>query len=133
MKTIEFTRVNNAVNGKPRYVTHFFSLLKDEEQTLSNYGLACKRANKLGGKKYRGSDYGGGIVFQSYNISRTEQRINEMLYPTTVIVKEEKGVQLIKGASVYGGCYSVSYGGITKDGMNMDCALDIFTQLIKRV
>ena len=79
MKTIEFTRVNNDANGNPRYVTHFFSLLKDEEQTLPNYGLAVKRANKLGGKKYRGSDFGGGIVFQSYNIARTEQRINEIL------------------------------------------------------
>ena len=79
MKTIEFTRVNNDVYGNPRYVTHFFSLLKEDEQTLSNYNLAVKRANKLGGKKYRGSDFGGGIVFQSYSLSDLSNRINEIL------------------------------------------------------
>ena len=79
MKTIEFTRVNNDVYGNPRYVTHFFSLLKEDEQTLSNYNLAVKRANKLGGRKYRGSDFGGGIVFQSYSLSDLINRINEIL------------------------------------------------------
>ena len=79
MKTIEFTRVNNDVYGHPRYVTHFLSLLNEEEQTLSNYNLAVKRANKLGGKKYRGSDFGGGIVFQSYNTDGLRKRIIEML------------------------------------------------------
>ena len=79
MKAIEFTRVNNDVYGNPRYVTHFFSLLKEDEQTLSNYNLAVKRANKLGGKKYRGSDFGGGIVFQSYNLDDLRKRITEIL------------------------------------------------------
>ena len=79
MKTIEFTRVNNDVYGNPRYVTHFFSFLKEDEQTLSNYNLAVKRANKLGGKKYRGSDFGGGIVFQSYNLDELRKRIIEIL------------------------------------------------------
>ena len=79
MKTIEFTRVNNDFCGNPRYVTHFFSLLKEDEQTLSNYNLAVKRANKLGGKKYRGSDFGGGIVFQSYYLDGLRKHIIDML------------------------------------------------------
>ena len=79
MKTIEFTRVNNDVYGNPRYVTHFLSLLNEDEQTLSNYNLAVKRANKLGGKKYRGSDFGGGIVFQCYNLDCLRKRIINML------------------------------------------------------
>ena len=79
MKTIEFTRVNNDFCGNPRFVTHFFSFLKEDEQTLSNYNLALKRANKLGGKKYRGSDFGGGIVFQSYNLDELRKRIIEIL------------------------------------------------------
>ena len=79
MKTIEFTRVNNDFYGNPRYVTHFLSFLKEEEQTLSNYSLAVKRANKLGGKKYRGSDFGGGIVFQSYSLDDLRIRISEIL------------------------------------------------------
>ena len=79
MKTNEFTRVNNDFCGNPRYVTHFFSFLKEDEQTLSNYNLALKRANKLGGKKYRGSDFGGGIVFQSYDLNGLRKRITEIL------------------------------------------------------
>ena len=79
MKTIEFTRVNNDIYGNPRYVTHFFSLLKEEEQTLSNYNLAVKRANKLGWKKYRGNDFGCGIVFQSYDPSYLRKRITNMI------------------------------------------------------
>ena len=79
MKAIEFTRVDNDFCGNPRYVTHFFSLLKEDEQTISNYNLAVKRANKLGGKKYRGSDFGGGIVFQSYNLDSLRKHIGEIL------------------------------------------------------
>ncbi len=79
MKTIEFNRVNNDFFGNPRYVTHFFSFLNEDEQTLSNYKLAVKRANKLGGKVYRGSDFGGGIVFQSYNTDGLRKHIIEML------------------------------------------------------
>lgn len=79
MKTIDFNRVNNDFYGNPRYVTHFFSLLKEDEQTLSNYSLAVKRANKLGGKKYRGSDFGGGVVFQSYNLDDLRKNITDLL------------------------------------------------------
>ena len=79
MKKIEFTRVNNDFCGNPRYVTHFFSFLKEDEQTLSNYNLAVKRANKLGGKKYRGNDFGGGLVFQSYNLDGLRKHIIDML------------------------------------------------------
>jgi len=79
-KQIEFKRVNNDVNGNPRYVCHFFNLLTDDEsRTLPNitakYNAAIKTAHKIGGKKYRGKDYGGGIVFQSYNIGDTEKAI----------------------------------------------------------
>ena len=79
MKAIEFTRVNNDFYGNPRYVCHFFNFLKDEEQSVANYKLAVKRANKLGGKKYRGSDFGGGIVFQCYSTERLAQKINDLL------------------------------------------------------
>lgn len=82
---INWTRVKNDINGNPRYVCHFFCLLPEKE--IRNYGMtieikynrAIKRANLLGGKKYRGNDFGGGIVFQSYNILDTERRINEFL------------------------------------------------------
>ena len=70
--TIEFTRINNDVNGNPRYVCHFLSL--DVHGWQSNiglserYGIACKLANTIGGRKYTSKKYGGGIVFQSYSL-----------------------------------------------------------------
>ena len=61
--TVEnLTRVNNDVNGNPRYVFHFLAL-------ADRYAEAVTVAEKLvGGKKYHTKSYGGGIVFQSYNV-----------------------------------------------------------------
>lgn len=89
--SIEFKRVNNDTNGNPRYVCHFFDLLTDKEQEeirlkskpfqyISDaYAEAVCKAKKIGGKKYNGKDFGGGIVFQSYNIRETENDILELL------------------------------------------------------
>ena len=81
-----FTRTTLDVYGNPRYICHLFDLLTTNERNsygLNTYGqlyaLACKRANKLGGRKYKGKSYGGGIVFQSYNIKDTCERINNLL------------------------------------------------------
>jgi hypothetical protein len=68
------TRVNNDVNGNPRYVIHFLALLTEQEKSGNDlaslsgrYDLAVKKAKKLfGGKKFHNKQYGGGIVFQSY-------------------------------------------------------------------
>jgi hypothetical protein len=68
---IQFTRVNNDINGNPRYVCHFLNIADD-------YQTAVKLANKIGGKKYHNKQFGGGIVFQSYNIDRTAEKINEI-------------------------------------------------------
>lgn len=80
---MEFTRVNNDVNGNPRYVVHYLAFLP-EGKTSQDFGgieeaykLACKAANKIGGRKYRGKEYGGGIVFQSYSLPHLEKSINE--------------------------------------------------------
>jgi hypothetical protein len=83
---IEFTRIDNDVNGNPRYVCHFNDLLTaDELNDYSNgwlnrrYRIAVARANKIGGKKFHNKQYGGGIVFQSYNLTNTRARIAELL------------------------------------------------------
>lgn len=85
---IEFTRINNDVNGNPRYVCHFLALNTQEEKDsapndfnrISNlYALAVKRANRIGGKKYNTKAYGGGIVFQSYSLTDTEKHIARVL------------------------------------------------------
>lgn len=66
---MELTRINNDVNGNPRYVTHFLNIpIEGEGLSISEkYALACKKANAIGGRKYHTKSFGGGIVFQSYN------------------------------------------------------------------
>jgi len=80
----KFTRVNNDVNGNPRYVIHFLELLNTEENISipfnKKYEYALKKAKKIGGRKFSNKQYGGGIVFQSYNLQDTWnaiQRIKE--------------------------------------------------------
>lgn len=84
---IDWTRVNNDVNGNPRYVCHFLNLNTREEldktgsewiDASEKYRLALQRAKKIGGKKFHNKQYGGGIVFQSYNIKETEKSIAEV-------------------------------------------------------
>lgn len=81
--TISFTRIKNDTNGNPRYVCHFLNLNTEEElnsaEYLPNkYEIACKRANKIGGRKYHTKAYGGGIVFQSYNLDCEVEAINRV-------------------------------------------------------
>lgn len=98
MKTeIEFTRISNNINGNPRYVCHFLNLIKEGDEAqikddfycslLQNpfgltgfmYDLALERAKKIGGKRFHNKQYGGGIVFQSYNIDDTKQQIINLI------------------------------------------------------
>lgn len=69
--TVEnLTRVNNDVNGNPRYVFHFLAL-------ADHYGDSVAVAKKLiGGKKFHNKQYGGGIVFQSYNVQNDLDTLN---------------------------------------------------------
>lgn len=85
---IEWTRVNNDINGNPRYVCQFLNLNtreevnqtgKDRIDVSTKYQIAVKRANKIGGRKFHNKQYGGGIVFQSYNLVDTERSIFELL------------------------------------------------------
>lgn len=82
-RKVDFTQVNNDINGNPRYVCHFLnfiSLASDDLLDISQrYELAVKRARTIGGKKYNIKNNGGGIVFKSYNISETEKSINDLL------------------------------------------------------
>lgn len=84
---IEFTRVNNDVNGNPRYVCHFYNLLTEKQSNdrtgydfiSKQYTQALKTAKKIGGRKFHNKQYSGGIVFQSYNIQDTEKSILELI------------------------------------------------------
>lgn len=65
---IGFCRVNNDINGNPRYVVHFLAFTTEEEMRNDNlsqnqlYAIAKKRANDLGFSVYRANWYGGGFV-----------------------------------------------------------------------
>lgn len=80
--SIDFTRINNDINGNPRYVCHFLNFINDKDVFTSideRYSLALKRAKKLGGRKFHNKQYGGGIVFQSYNIDGLQKEINDLM------------------------------------------------------
>lgn len=70
----DFTRANNDVNGNPRYIIDWLAL------GLESY-TASKKTRDAGLKIYRGKDYGGGFVTQSYNIGHTVEWLNGIFYP----------------------------------------------------
>ena len=76
---VDFYSVNNDVYGNPRYVVDFTHFACGD-YTLSidaRFKMALTNAKKVGGSKYRGKDFGGGIVLQSYNKATTELDINK--------------------------------------------------------
>jgi hypothetical protein len=80
----DLTRVNNDVNGNPRYVIHFLALITEEDRQaedyiFNSYNIALAKAKNLfGGKKFHNKQYGGGIVFQSYNTQVELDLINAL-------------------------------------------------------
>jgi len=63
-----FTRINNDINGNPRYVIHFLQL-------ADTYERALYLARKLGGRKFHNKQFGGGVAFQSYNTDQLAEKI----------------------------------------------------------
>ena len=85
-----FTRVNNDVNGNPRYVLHFLDLNTDAERNAvpwidisTKYNLALARSRAQGGRKFHNKQYGGGIVFQSYNLRGLCDALNALVEEVT--------------------------------------------------
>lgn len=70
--TNDFKRIKNDSCGNPRYVLHFLRLSVE-------YNEALFISRKLGGCKYRGKDFGGGIVFQCFNLGFLADSLNEIL------------------------------------------------------
>lgn len=89
LENITLTRVNNDVNGNPRYVLHFLEILNKEEQSFlpfsKMYDYALKKAKLIGGRKFHNKQYGGGIVFQSYNTDNLKENIIDVLESTPKI------------------------------------------------
>jgi len=73
-REIRYHKVNNDINGNPRYVIHFLALDKDYETALSI-------VRKIGGKVYKAKWFGGGFVFQSYSF---EDDLSTIVTPEAV-------------------------------------------------
>lgn len=63
-------RVDNDINGNPRYVIHFLSI-------ADTYEDGVKLIRKIGGRKYKAKWFGGGLIFSSYNILEDLKQIVE--------------------------------------------------------
>lgn len=86
-----FTRIDNNTNGNPRYVIHFLYLTKEADKSTDEYigdllngvdtlyNIALKRAKNIGGKKFHNKQFGGGIVFSSYNLQDVCNKINNLI------------------------------------------------------
>lgn len=75
-------QVKNDLYGNPRVVVWFYDLLPETAKNLPHdeqYAIAKKNANKIGGRVYRGKDFGGGFVFQCYSISELYKHIDEII------------------------------------------------------
>lgn len=112
-KQIEFTRVNSDINGNPRFVCHFLNFLNETDEntakylaaksrnplnTLSfEYDIAMSKARKIGGKKFSNKQYGGGIVFQSYDNYGLSDQISELkrepVFVAEISEKQAKGLK----------------------------------------
>lgn len=69
---IDFIRINNDVNGNPRYVCSWLDF------NTETYEEALLVAKSLGGRKFNNKQYGGGILFRSvFNVKNLEKKILE--------------------------------------------------------
>lgn len=98
---IDFTRINNDVNGNPRVVCHYLEFKPRQEENEPykrfEYSEGLTMAKTLGGRKFHNKQYGGGVVFQSYNVERLTERILEMTGEAVVYTREPNAYELKRG------------------------------------
>lgn len=61
-------QATNNTYGNPRFVVHFLSI-------ADSYDKAISLAKKIGGSRYRAKAFGGGVVFQSFDIKETLEQL----------------------------------------------------------
>lgn len=78
----DFTQINNNSMGNPRYVCHFLGLVPpdflepDAWSISAKYNAALDFSRPFGGKKFHNRQYGGGIVFCTYDLPGLVREIN---------------------------------------------------------
>lgn len=73
---LQFYEVRNG------FIVHFFDLLKKSDNleglgVLEKFEVARKNAKKIGGKEYKGKDFGGGFIFQN-SLTELENKVNNL-------------------------------------------------------
>ena len=69
---IRYWRVDSDIYGNPRYIVHYLDISADADSGNATDYASRQAAqfsaarNRVGGRKYRGKWFGGGIVFQAY-------------------------------------------------------------------
>lgn len=75
---MEIKNVKRDMYGNSRYVVHFLAF-------SDTFKEAHKMAKKIGGSKYRGKDFGGGLVFQAHSEKDLENLINGFLETNEIL------------------------------------------------
>lgn len=82
----DFKRVKNSSNGNPRYVIHYLKLAKvtgkfsGSYKCLQEYEDTLKSVKQFFSvRKYHNKQYGGGIIFESYNIDQLCEKLNKYM------------------------------------------------------
>ena len=69
---IRYWRVDSDIYGNPRYVVHYLSISSERDgegatdPIASIFARLSAARDRVGGRRYRGGWFGGGIVFKSY-------------------------------------------------------------------
>ena len=74
----DFTSINNDSYGNPRFVIHFLNISTENASVKNMYDEALNKTKSLGGKKFHNKQYGGGIVFSTYNLESLIKQLNEL-------------------------------------------------------
>lgn len=75
-----FHRAPHDIYGNPRYRIHWLHFFNTHEpDAVKTYDNALRRAKQFGGRKSHTKAFGGGVVFQSYNIDGLAAEITAYL------------------------------------------------------
>ena len=81
MPKYNWTRINCDSNGNPRHVIHFLECAPPafaDMPLVHMYAATVKLVNKIHGRKFHNKQYGGGIVFCTYDLDRIEAEIDRL-------------------------------------------------------
>lgn len=86
---IRANRIDSDANGNPRYVIWCGDLLTDTDRDTLRVGewaaTGLARGKALGGRRFRGRSFGGGIVFQSYSTDELARDISRVTGRPSII------------------------------------------------